>query len=150
MFASVIKSIRGKDLLVYENFTFSKDRTMKNGEVVWRCIQRNLKCRATLYTIDLELTISKSNIVHNHEANERKLNRQIMSNICKQKAVDDVSEKPSKIIRKVLATNLPESFTTTDTAYISKNVYNCRRKIVQDEVHDAVDVYSNKFKTSKS
>lgn len=157
MSATLIKSTRGKDVLLLENFTFAKDREMKSGEVSWRCSQRKTNaCNATVFTIGPELLVSRGNLIHSHEANEPKLNRKIISNSCKRKAVDDISEKPSKIIRKVLATNLPESLTTIDVSYIRKTIYNSRRKILPgplptniQEVHDAVDLYSNTFKTSK-
>lgn len=128
MAASLIKSNRGKDLLLLENFTFYKTKVLKSGEVFWRCVQT--KCSAKVFTIGSDLTISRNDLVHNHERNQQKLNRKIVSNSCKRKAQEDIAEKPSKIIRRALATNLPETITTTDVSYIRKNMYNYRRKIM--------------------
>ena len=128
MTTSLIKSNRGKDLLVFENFTFYKTKVLKSEEVFWRCIQT--KCSAKVFTIGSDLTVSRSDLFHNHQPNEKKLNRKIVSNSCKRKAVDDISEKPSKIIRRTLANNLPATITTTDISYIRKNMYNCRRKLM--------------------
>ena len=87
---------------------------------------------------------------------EQKLNRKIVTNACKRKAKEDISERPSKIICKSLATNLPTTLTTTDVSYIRKNIYNCRQKVLpgplpknMEGVHEAVGNYCESRLTSK-
>lgn len=145
----LIKSERGCDLLSLENHPFSKTKELKSGEVYWRCSKKNLKCPAKVFTIGPDLTISRSDLQHNHEADIRKLHSKIISNACKRKAEEDISEKPSKVIRKHLSTNLPEALTFSDVNNIRKNIYNCRRKILpsalpknMEEVHRVVQAYS--------
>lgn len=154
--SSVIKSERGKDLLLFEHFTYSKDSVLKSGETSWRCSEKRLKCTARVYTVGPENLVSRKGDVHNHEADEQKLNRKIVSNVCKRKAEIDICEKPSKIIHKSLATNLPTTLTTTDVSYIRKNIYNCRRKLLPgplpktlEEVHATVSEYYKTNLTTK-
>lgn len=156
MAASVIKSIRGGDLLVLNKFTYFKEKELKSGEIFWRCNKRHLKCEAKVFTLGPELTISRSNLVHNHEPNEQKLNRKVISSLCKRKAEEDIAERPSKIVRTVLSENLPETITTNDVNLIRKNMYYCRRKIFPgplpnniSDVHATIDAYATQILTSK-
>lgn len=149
---SLIKSSRGRELLLVEHHTFSKQKVLKSEEVFWRCIQRNTKCSAKVFTIGSDdLTITRSYLVHNHEANPQKLERKGVTNACKRKAEEDISEKPAKIIRTAIAKFGADSLTVPDIAAIRKNIYNCRRKLLPgplprniSEVHDAVSNYSPK------
>ena len=149
MSVSIIRSERGKELIVFENFTFSKDVTLKSGEISWRCSQKRLNCKAKLYTVGPDNIITKKGNDHNHKADEKKIARKTVSSICKRKAVEDLSERPSKIICKTLASNLPPSLTTTDVSYIRKNIYNCRRKVLpgpfpksKEDVHQILSTYA--------
>lgn len=153
---SVIKSTRGCDLLVVDNFSFSKQDVLKSGEVRWRCIKKNLKCLAKLYTVGPEFTVTRSDLIHNHEPDQSALQRKIITTACKRKAQEDVSEKPSKIIKSVLSTNLPDELTTTDVTLIRRNMYNSRRKLLPTlpkdihQVHIAVDMYAPKTTTGEN
>lgn len=156
MSVSVIESVSGKVLIAYENFTFSKDRVLKSGETSWRCSRKRLNCKAKIYTLGPENLITRKDDVHNHEADEQKLNRMIVSNTCKRKAQEDVSERPSKIICKALTSDMPSSLTTTDVSYIRKNIYNCRRKTLpgplpksMEAVHEILSTYSEALLTNR-
>lgn len=142
---SYVDSDNGKRLLVVNQYTFSKQKVLKSGEVFWRCTKKSLNCPAKVFTLGAENLVSRSQLEHSHEANESKLNRKIISSACKRKAVDDISEKPAKIIRQVLVSELPETIATTDIAYIRRNMYNARRKFLpgplpkdKTEVHNMV------------
>ena len=76
------------------------------------------------------VTVTKHVKEHCHNANVEQLNRQIVSTSCKRKAIDDLSEKPAKIIRRELQDNLPSTINTSDVALIRKNLYNARRKLL--------------------
>lgn len=156
MSVSFITSNRGDVLLVLDNFTFSKGRVLKSGEVCWRCSRKKLNCKAKVYTVGPDNIFSRNEGMHSHDADEQKLNRKIVSNLCKRTAQADISEKPSKLICKTLASNLPESLTTMDVNYIRKNIYNSRRRILPgplpktiEEVHKAVNIYCDTHLTSK-
>nr|CAI5823598.1 unnamed protein product [Callosobruchus analis] len=108
---NVILSEKGKQLLVVNNFKYSFQKCLKSGERRWICLSK--KCKSFILSL----------------ANLEKLNRQIVSSSCKRKATEDLSEKPAKIIRRVVQDNLPSTITTCDVAYVRRNMYNARRKM---------------------
>lgn len=143
------ESIRGGEVLVLENFTFSKQKILKSGETFWRCCKRNSKCSAKLFTVGEELTVSRSELNHNHDSDEIKVIRKNISNSCKRKAEEDLSEQPSKIIRKVLSVDLPKNISSDDVGLIRKSMYHARRKSFPsvlpkniDEVHNVIKLYA--------
>lgn len=152
---SFVDSDNGKRLLVVNKYTFSKQKVLKSGEVFWRCTKKSSNCAAKVFTLGAEHLVSRSQLEHNHEQNVSKLNRKVISSACKRKAVDDISEKPAKIIRRELAKELPETITTTCLTYIRRNLYNARRKFLSGplpqnkaEVHNIVR--ASNIKTSKA
>lgn len=92
-------SERGKKLLLFENYTFSKVNVLKDGRIRWRCSNR--RCPSKMYTADDEETILEKNIYHNHEANTA-VSRHAVRNSVKRKAVEELTGKPSKLIYKEL------------------------------------------------
>lgn len=92
-------SEKGKKLLLLNNFKFSKAHVAKCGKIRWRCINR--KCPSKIYTADDEITILETNLEHNH-VEDVTVNRQQVSNALKRKALDDLTERPSKLIHKEL------------------------------------------------
>lgn len=136
----IIKSIYGNELLVFNSFKFKKEKTLKSGETFWRCIKRKEKCSAKLFTVlGPDHIISRTENDHNHEADIQKVNRHIVSTNCKRKAVEDIAEKPSKIIRRELEVDLPTTFTIKDREYVRKNVYNCRQKVLPGPLPKNID-----------
>nr|CAI5835056.1 unnamed protein product [Callosobruchus analis] len=112
----------GKQLLVVNNFKYSFQKCLKSGERRWICL--NKKCKSFILSLgEMEnVTVTKHITEHCHEANLEKLNRQIVSSSCKREATEDLSEKPAKIIRRVLQDNLPSTITTCDVAYVRRNI----------------------------
>lgn len=92
-------SEKGNKLLLLNNFKFSKAHVAKCGKIRWRCINR--KCSSKIYTSDDQITILEANLVHNH-VEDSTLQRQQVSNTLKRKALDDLTERPSKLIQKEL------------------------------------------------
>lgn len=150
-----IESSRGKPMLVVNSFKYNLKKVLKtSGEHVWVCVDR--KCKANVYTLgpfDENVIINKYELEHCHKADIVSLNRQIVSKACKRKAIDDITEKPSKIIRKVLQENLPSTFTTTDVTLVRNYLYKARRQIIPplptniNEVHETA--INLDIKTSK-
>lgn len=124
----VTLSERGKPVLVVNSVKFTKHKVLTSGEICWRCADRS--CKAKVYTVGSENLISRSEIEHNHEKNIKKLNRQIISASVKRKAVEDICEKPSKIIHSSLKEHTREldTITVKDIHNIRNNIYNSRRK----------------------
>lgn len=84
------------------------------------------------------------NFMHNHPLYVKKLCRQVISNTCKQKATEDISDRP-KIINSVVASSpYKEHFTLRDIESIRQNINRGRQRLygVQprtvEEVHDFV------------
>jgi len=95
---SYMLSEKVKILLVHNNFKFYKKHTFKTNICMRMCV--NYKCCAKCYTENEKLVENKNTyFVHAHEE-ENILNGQKISNSCKRKAVDNVVEKPSKIIKR--------------------------------------------------
>lgn len=130
MEVSINTSTRGKPLLIVNMFTFSRQKQLKSGEVFWRCTNRRLNCAAKVFTLGPENTIIRSDLHHNHDTDEKKINRRMISNSCKRKAIEDISEKPSKIVCRELQNNLPATLTSNDIINIKKTIYSSRRKIL--------------------
>lgn len=92
-------SEKGHKLLLLNNFKFSKAHVAKCGKIRWRCVNR--KCSSKIYTEKDEITILETHLEHNH-MEDSTLKRQQVSNALKRKALEDLTERPSKLIHKEL------------------------------------------------
>lgn len=90
-------SEKGKELMVVDNFKFRKVHESACGKVRWRCT--NKKCDSKVYTVGKDKNVFESYINHNHNADDN-INRQAVSNSAKRKALEDVTERPSKVCIK--------------------------------------------------
>lgn len=138
-------SVRGSEMLVLENFKYRKAHTSKEGVTRWRCSVSS--CTAKVYTCGGDTNIINTNKIHNHEVSKT-LDRHVISNICKRKAVCDFLEKPSKIIRRAIENTSSANVTVTDVSCIRKSFYRARRTVYPtlpktiDAVHIALDKLS--------
>lgn len=124
---STMLSEKGEILKVVNDFKFGCHKNYSNGDIRWRCTNKN--CRAFL-RIDAEdkIKVSASNIIHNHDKIEVNiLNRQKFSNSLKRKAISDVSERPSKLFHTQLKEENVPTLTLTDVTYIKNNMHYARR-----------------------
>jgi hypothetical protein len=63
-------------------------------------------------------------IMHNHDADsEACLNRQILNSSVKRKAMEDLCERPHKLIDKVLRSQYLDTLTYKDIRNISRNMH---------------------------
>jgi hypothetical protein len=82
---------------------------------------------------------------HIHETNAQKLERQILRTACKRKAVDMISERPSKIINSELFKMDEENLEKKDLKYVRQSMYSERKKLHpaqpknQAEFHSILD-----------
>ena len=98
-----IESDRGKPVIVVEDQKFHQAFIKKNGEIRWRCTIKSCSARVHFVFTDESISIILSGeLDHIHETNVQKLERQILRTACKRKAVDMMSERPSKIINSEL------------------------------------------------
>jgi hypothetical protein len=82
---------------------------------------------------------------HNHPPDVQKLSRQTVNNVCKRKAVDDICERPSKIMNREVSNSVyKESLTTRDLELIRHNINRNRLNTMPAtpkniaEVHEAI------------
>lgn len=144
-FTKFILSEKGKRLLVMGKFKFCKANTLASGEVRWRCVHKKAKCSAKIYTLSDQIMKEKSHFSHNHEEDDF-IERQALSNRIKRKLMEDISEKPSKLIHKELRKNeFPAGITSHDIHRVRKNLYSARRSVLptlpknQEDVFDCLE-----------
>lgn len=123
-------SQRGELLLIINEYKYSKAHVSKDGKVRWRCIKKG--CQQKVYTKEGDenyIILENASVEHNH-APDIHVDRQIFSNSTKRKAVEDICERPLKIVHKELRkenfSNLP--LTTKDISCVRRNIYAARRK----------------------
>ena len=100
---------------MYEDLNSAFIQYLANCVERWACT--NKKCKA-FFKVDGNRTI-ESYLTHDHPADdEHSLMCQKVSNACKRKATDDVFERPSKVMRRVLTADALEVLTDADLVQI--------------------------------
>lgn len=137
-------SEKGNKLLVLNNYKFSKANTSKCGKIRWKCC--DCKCPARIYSnqIEEEKVIEEKG-VHNHPSDPT-IARQALSNSIKRKAIENICDKPSKLIHSELRTNeFSEEIHSNDIDCMRRNLYIARRKLTpalpksQEEVVSVIE-----------
>lgn len=132
-------SEKGKKLLIVNNFKFSKANISKSGKIRWKCVNR--KCPAKIYTtVSQEIKLDEMCGNHNHEEDST-ISRQQLSNSLKRKATEDLTEKPSKLIRSELHDKPEYEVTINDINCVRRNLYMARRKLLPPLPKNEQDVY---------
>lgn len=123
----MIKSERGEDLILLDNNKFRFIRKRKDTRMKWKC--SNNICTTSILT-DLEKkTIIERLGKHNHSnIPTSTIERQVVRENCKRKAVDSISTKPNKIIRTELLTDNYSNLCHKDFTTVRKCMYTERRK----------------------
>jgi len=81
-------------------------------------------------------------MMHNHAAdNEASLNRQILNNSVKRKAVECMCERPRKLIHKELRSQYLDTLTYKNIRNISTNIYKTRSSQLLRLLADIEDTY---------
>jgi len=91
-------SEKGELILIVNKFKFSYHKLLQNAFKRFKCTKRG--CKAYLRICNQENVVwESSNLNHNHNSDEEnKLERQIISNGLKRKAVESLCERPSKLL----------------------------------------------------
>jgi len=108
---------------VKNNYKYSKYTELIFGEVGWKCIQKT--CSARLYTIGVDYKFSQESGTHLHESIDTNIIiRQKISNGIKRNGLDNITDRPSKLIKLELANNVEATSTLTckDTKSIRDNI----------------------------
>ena len=117
---------RGNPGIIIDGFKFRKDKVFKNSKA-WRCIDNgcNSRCKTDLE----ELMVLEGRFEHNHsEPDERDIERQQIRQHCKRKAIEESSERPSKLIIQEIEKNNSEEMLPKDIISVRQAVYRQRRK----------------------
>lgn len=94
-------SEKGKNLIVKDEFKFRFHKNLANDVQRWACTDK--KCKAFMKMSAGIITDDSQADTHNHEpVQEASLAKQRISNAVKRKALDDVCERPSKLICREL------------------------------------------------
>uniref|UniRef100_A0A6P7FZ95 Uncharacterized protein LOC114332271 n=1 Tax=Diabrotica virgifera virgifera TaxID=50390 RepID=A0A6P7FZ95_DIAVI len=114
MESTIRVSQKGKTLLSIDGFTFGFQKMLAKDTVKrWTCTKKT--CKSFVKTQGCENTIIESILDHNHEKLSAEVyNRKAVSNSIKSAAVEDLSEKPMKLICKELKKTNIETFTIND------------------------------------
>ena len=122
-------SKRGKEVLVVQNYKFSFHQKLASGESRWKCVNRT--CRAYLITVgESSRKKEKCILEHNHEEIEMHiLQRQDVSATAKRKAIENLSERPLKIVCASVSEN-HKNLQIDDVKSIKLSAYRARRRLI--------------------
>jgi hypothetical protein len=111
-----VYSEKSRLLIIYDGYKFRFHKTLKDDVQRWPCCFKNCKCFIKLSPPNIIVEINTN---HEHRKHDEKvLNRQIMSNSLKRKALVDISCKPSKLIRSELKYGDIPTLTNNDLSLI--------------------------------
>lgn len=115
----------------FQKYKFRKVGINKSDDTIaWRCTAK--KCAARLYTDQNCSKIIRSTIEHvNHEAcSDQAVQKYIVKNCCKRKALEDISLRPRKIINSEICQSPTSGMVYNDLNNIRLSMYRTRRKIL--------------------
>ena len=122
--AKALRSEKGKDFFVIKGYNFRLHKTLADNLERWCCTNNKCKC---YIKCNASREIFAGNVMHNHdEDSEACLNRQILNNSVKRKAMEDLCERPRKLIHKVLQSQDLDILTYKDIRNISRNKHKYR------------------------
>ena len=134
-----------KPCIIVDGYTYRISSELKCQQISWQCSAIRQKCRAKLKT-DLDITrVLSGCLEHNHEPDECKNERKVLRTCVKQKAADDASARPSKLIRKELSSMSEENLQPADLKSVRQALYRERWKKYpklpksREETLDALD-----------
>lgn len=143
---------KGHRSIICEGYRYRLDNILKSDAVSWRCTMKG--CKARLRTDTSAKTVLQQKNEHSHEPDERKNERHVLRNSVKRKASDDISQRPSKHIRKALQEQEEEQLEPKDLKRAAKAIYRRRRKTYPPlpkslakthEVLPKMNIQTNKF-----
>jgi len=142
----------GKQLAVIDEYKFGFHKNLSGDIARWKCTKRG--CTAFIKVFNE--VIVEQNLDHDHGA-DTTLARQKISNSLKRKASDALCERPTKIIRREIASSgMSDVVTTDDMNRFRKNLSAAKlRKFPKLpttvlELHECVRTYSLKTTTGEN
>jgi len=121
---------RGNSSIHFDNYNFRYFRTNKiSSDIVWRWVQKT--CNVTIIINNEKTVLIRSNIKdhqHDEDNDEQKKELQKIRTAIKRKAIENVYEKPIKIIRKELSSIEDSQVCSSNINTLRKSMYRKRRK----------------------
>uniref|UniRef100_A0A2S2QZF7 Uncharacterized protein n=1 Tax=Sipha flava TaxID=143950 RepID=A0A2S2QZF7_9HEMI len=121
-------SEKGKIIIICDGFKFGFQKNLANDIKRWTCTKKT--CSAYLKTNQRnEIQFENSKLTHDcAKDSEQKINRQILSNDLKRKALEQLSERPAKLFNDKMKKFNVSTLTNSDVTYI-KNMNHSRNSI---------------------
>ncbi|XP_076448022.1 uncharacterized protein LOC143284840 isoform X2 [Babylonia areolata] len=121
-----VETNHGKRSVICDRYAYRLDQYLQGGNISWRCTQK--RCKARIRTNRSLTEVLQRKNEHSHEADERKIERQILRARSKRKAVEDANEKLSKIVCTELENVEKQFLHPADLRNITKAMSRLRRK----------------------
>jgi len=114
------------DILVIQGFPKFRFQKLFADKMERCCI--DIKCKCYIKCNESTQTFGVGgDVMHNHDADrEACLNRQMLNNSVKRKAMEDLCERPHKLIHKELHNQQLDTLTYKDIRNMSRNVHKAR------------------------
>ena len=119
-----VETNRGERSIICDGFRYRVDGILKSDVVSWRCSVKD--CKARIRTDSSAQTVLMQKNQHSHEPDERKNERHQLRATSKRKATDDITKRPSKIIRRALQDQQEVQLQPNDLKSVAKAVYRRR------------------------
>jgi hypothetical protein len=140
----VVRSEKGNDLHAISGFKFSFQNILGENMERWCC--SNNKCKCYMYIKrDERREVFGGNVTNNHDKDSNaSLNGQILNNSVKRKAMEDLCERPRKLIHKDLQSQDLNILTCKDIQSIRRNIHKARSSQLPplptniEETHEAL------------
>jgi hypothetical protein len=124
---------RNTECVIYRNYKYSRKRSLADGKISWVCTNKN--CNGQIKTNSAVSEITEQTGHNHNEMSDRKVQSVTVRGNCKRKATEDISSRPSKIIRQELVSienvtgmNNTQSMVSNDLVNIRLAMYRERRK----------------------
>jgi hypothetical protein len=115
---------KGKDGIIVDGYKYRFDKAFKNTNL-WRC---GARCKTDL----TDLMVLDGRTDHNHEIEDnRKVQQSKLRQACQCKAVDDITERPQKLIIAECGKTENDTLVPEDISTIRQAVYRVRRRTQQ-------------------
>ncbi|PSN53964.1 hypothetical protein C0J52_12535 [Blattella germanica] len=137
---SIVYSEKGNPMYVIRVYKFTFYKDLIRDIQRWRCILRSSKAFIKLYE---KFEIVERHELHNHDAMDPELlNWQVLSNKLKRKAVEDICERPSKLLHLELTKNHVPDLTKYDVHLIKKNMDGGKKQFLPKVPNNLAEVLS--------
>ena len=113
-----VETNRVKRSIICDRFRYSVDRILKSDVVSWRCSVKD--CKTRIRTDSSAQAVLMQQNQYSHEPDERKDERHQLRATAKRKTTYDITQRPSKIIRRALQDQQEEQLQPNDLKSVAE------------------------------